>query len=733
MIIYKDDWIKYKTVPHVHYETRNDSFLQMASKYHEMGVENCLFHLSLFNRELIDVDPHDPNLTLEQKQAVAIECSQNFWYFIREVIRINVKGVDGGISYKANRGNLAMSWLYLAHIDTFLIQPRQTGKSVSTDCIMLWLIYFGTKNNSFTLITLGHLRPENIKRLKEMRDLLPKYLLAKSNKDPDNSEWIGYSKLSNVYKAVIAQGNETAANNLGRGITTATVHVDEGPFLNFIDVTIPAALNATTTARTLAEQNGTPHGNIFTTTAGRKDSREGKYYYNILSEAAIWTERFLDCKDFKDLSETIMANSRGQATEAPSVNITLSHRQLGYTDEWLRKKIAQNKNSKDAAERDYFNKWTSGNLTSPLSIALNEKVTASLREPVWTQITKQKYMINWYISKADIELNKTSTHYILGMDTSDATSTGDGMAIVFRDIRDLGVVATMNFRNTNLMNVGGLLADLLTEHRNSTLIIERNRAQALIDKLLIELPARGIDPFKRLYNTLVNDQTIRRAEFAELQAPLSSRTQEFYDSKRTSFGFWTGSNSRAILYGNTLQEAAKMTGYAVRDKTLIDQIVGLVAKNGRVDHKSGSHDDLVIAWLLSHWFAIEARHHDWYGIDKSKVMSIKEREIGYTAEEEAWMDYQGRLQDEVNDIMEQLKTATNPQIVTRLERKLVHIKSQIVDMGSEAQTIDQLLAEAAEERMVRSRTNKLNSNSLRRGMGHRPSGHRSMHAGRGFW
>lgn len=733
MILFRNDWSKYVTMPHVHYETRNESFLMMARKYHEMGVDNCLFMLSLFNRDLIHVDPHDPNLTQEQQNAVAIECAQNFWYFIREVVRIPAQGVDGGISYIANRGNLAMSWLYLTHIDTFLIQPRQTGKSVSTDCIMTWLMYLGTKNNSFTLITLGHLRPENIKRLKGMRDLLPKYLVAKSNKDPDNSEWMGYQALNNVYKAVIAQGNETAANNLGRGITTATVHVDEGPFLSYIDVTIPAALNATTAARSLAEKHGTPHGNIFTTTAGRKDSREGKYYFRILSEAAVWNETFLDCVGFDDLATTIMANSRGQGTEAPSVNITMSHRQLGYTDEWLRKKIAQNKNSKDAAERDYFNKWTSGNLTSPLSIALNEKITASIREPVYTEYTKQKYLINWYISKQDIEANKLLTHYIIGMDTSDATSTGDGMAVVFRDIRDLGVVATMNFRNTNMMNVAAMLADLLTKHQNSTLVIERNRAQALIDNLLIELPARGIDPFRRMYNTLVDDQTVRRSEFAELNTNLSSRSQEFYDSKRTNFGFWTGASSRSMLFGNILQEAAKNTAYVVRDKTLIEQLTGLVAKNDRVDHKSGQHDDLVIAWLLSYWFATEARYHDFYGIDKSKVLSIREREASYSREEEAWFNYQSRLQADVNQIMEELKEATNPQIVSRLEKKLIHVKRQITDVGSEALTIDQLIQEAKEERLLRTRTARLNTNQVRRAMRHTPVGNRGGWAGRGMF
>lgn len=724
MILYGNDWCKYRIMPHIHYETRNDSFLKIAKKLHDMGVANCLYMLSLFNKSLIDVDPYDPNLTDEQKHAIAVECSINFWYFIREVIRIRVPGQAEGIRYIANRGNMALSWLYLAHIDVFLIQPRQTGKSVSTDCIMLWLMFFGSRNNTISLITKGDLRAENIKRLKAMRDFLPGYLIVRDRKDPDNSEWLGYEALKNAYKASIAQGNETAANNLGRGITTATIHIDEGPFLSFVDITIPAALNATTTARRYAEINKTPHGNIFTTTAGRRDSREGKYFYGILQDAAVWNEMYYDCVDFRDLSETIMNNSGSQA---PSVNITMSHRQLGYTDEWLRKTIAQNKNDKESAERDFLNRWTSGNLTSPLSIALNEKITASQREVVYTEITKQKYMVRWYISKAEIEGNKTATHYVIGMDTSDATSTGDSNTIVFRDIRDMGVVATMNFRNTNTINIQNMVADLLEQHTNSTFIPERNRAQSLIDHLLIELPRRGIDPFRRIYNTLVDDQTVRRVEFMELvNTPLGARTQEFYDSKRTYFGFWTGAQSRPILYGRILQEAAKHTGYVTRDKELIDQIMGLVAKNGRVDHKSGGHDDLVIAWLLGYWFITDARHHDWYGIDTRKVMAVTEQAQGYSIEEQAWLDYQARMRDELNTVMDQLKVATNPMIVSRLEQQLRNLKTQIVDMGNDAMTVDQLLLEAKDARTMKARAGR--QTTPPQNLGARPKTRRYHHS-----
>ncbi|MDZ7908982.1 MAG: hypothetical protein U5N10_12680 [Gemmobacter sp.] len=69
-----------------------------------------------------------------------------------------------------------------------------------------------------------------------------------------------------------------------------------------------------------------------------------------------------------------------------------------------------------------------------------------------------------------------------------------------------------------------------------------------------------------------------------------------------SFGFVTTAASRDVLYVNTLPEAAKKADHLV-DKMLSDQIRGLVIKKDRIDHDSGNHDDMVVAWLLTHWFA----------------------------------------------------------------------------------------------------------------------------------
>ena len=63
-ILFAKDWAKYPTAT-IHYETKNKSFIELASKYREMGIKNHAFILALVNPDLRFVDPTDPNLSPE--------------------------------------------------------------------------------------------------------------------------------------------------------------------------------------------------------------------------------------------------------------------------------------------------------------------------------------------------------------------------------------------------------------------------------------------------------------------------------------------------------------------------------------------------------------------------------------------------------------------------------------------------------------------------------------------
>lgn len=696
MILFQNDWGRYPTAI-VDYDTSNKSFLRLASLLRDMGVQNCLFPLALIQPALKGVDPHGPNLTDQQKVMIGLECEHNPWYYLREVVRIPPIAGPVPISYIANRGNIALTWSFLCNVDFALIQPRQTGKSVSTDCLMVWLLFIGASNTLINMITKDDsLRKANIERLKRIRDLLPKYLFTLARDDSDNQFELTYKALDNVYRAGVSQNSESTANNLGRGLTSPVTHIDEGPFIKYIGTTLPAALASGNTARQEAKAYGRPYGNIFTTTAGKKDDRDGRYMYDMISDGAVWQELFYDSTDRVVLNDLITRNRGGRKQ---IINGTFSHRQLGYTDEWLYEAMSNAGSSGEAADRDFFNIWTSGTQSSPLSPKLNETIRESKQEILHQEITKDLYIIRWYCPEDEIEAMMASGSFILGLDTSDAVGR-DCIGGTLIDTRDLSTVAAMTFNETNLIRFANFLADFMIRYPTVTLNPERKSTGAMIiDNLLLILPRHGVDPFRRIFNSIVHKHAENPEAYKEICQPMSTRSRDFYDMRKKHFGFVTTSELRLTLYSTVLQNAAKKAGHVVRDKVLVDELLGLVVKNGRIDHTASGHDDHVIAWLLAQWLVTLGHNLQHYGIDTSKALSgVSELGRALTFEETYAQEQQRQYRLEIEKLCEELGETADLFIVGRLEARLKTLSSRLTTDDLEAVTVDALISQAAEQR-----------------------------------
>lgn len=73
-------------------ETKNISFLQTSYDLKRLGIKQNDFFLILYNERLQGIDPHSPYLTREQMVDIIIECTNNPWYFLREVCQIPDQG-----------------------------------------------------------------------------------------------------------------------------------------------------------------------------------------------------------------------------------------------------------------------------------------------------------------------------------------------------------------------------------------------------------------------------------------------------------------------------------------------------------------------------------------------------------------------------------------------------------------------------------------------------------------
>jgi hypothetical protein len=114
---------------HMHWETANLSFLKTAMLLKKAGVDNYDFCLKLYDEDLINVDPYDPDLPYDLMAKVTVEVSRNYFYFLREIARVPEEGasteIGGGSPFQLHRGNLAQAWCFENNISHYLELPRQ--------------------------------------------------------------------------------------------------------------------------------------------------------------------------------------------------------------------------------------------------------------------------------------------------------------------------------------------------------------------------------------------------------------------------------------------------------------------------------------------------------------------------------------------------------------------------------------------------------------------------------
>ena len=713
MVLYLEDWCRYPTAK-PNYDTKNESYLKLAGTYYAMGVKNYAFMLALHDQSLKDVDPFSPFLTELEMVKIGIECKINPWYYFREIAKVPARSGSDAVPLLANRGNIALYWCFFNHVMTYLVQIRQTGKSISTDVLDSYLLNIRCRGTTINLLTKDDaLRSENIQRLKDIIDEMPFYLKQRSKKDLDNTELINISSLGNWYKAHLPQKAKKFALNTGRGMSSPIFRVDEGPFQANIEISLPAALAAGVAMRNKARANNEPYGTTLTTTAGKKDDPDGRYFYQQICAAAEWTEKFFDAKDATELEVMIRAVSRGLKEKMRvgdevirgefAVNITMNHRQLGYDDAWLLTALEETKSVGDAADRDFFNRWTSGSLSSPLTIQQMEIIRGSQKEPLYVEdckIGSFRVPCRWYIPKDSIEMYMAKNSSILSADTSDGAG-GDDISLSLTDVKTGMLIASFNVNQVNLLAFSEWVCERwIIQCPNVTLIPERrSSAIALIDHLLLILPDRGIDPFKRIFNRIVNDPDENKTAYEEIKLPLSRRPHDIYVRYKKAFGWATsggGMTSRSDLYSTTLISAARNCGHMVNDKTTIDQILSLETRNGRVDHAPGEHDDAVIGWLLGHWMLTKAKNLLHYGIQVTDILSRNRggSENGgvITKEQREQIFYR----DKIKELLGKLEQEQSEIISMKIENELRFYNSKLIIEENEVLSLDELISKTKE-------------------------------------
>lgn len=699
MILFQKDWKELGAAPD--YDTRNQSFLNIAMMFEAMGVKNCVFPLALYDKDLVGVNPKDPDLDAHFKRKIAIECKRNFWYFLRE-IAIDPKGSDNDpVLFELNRGSAAATWMFFNSILITLIMIRQTGKTFWAQWLVVWLKELGlTKTEISYYAKDATLTARAADNIKGMEAAMPPYLLMREKREPANSEVIYTGATGNKVQFYVANRSPAIADLLGRGMTAPILIADEFAYCANNDITIGVVLSAAQAARELSKRKGEIFGTVFLTTSGKRDSPEGRYAYNHVMNSAVFSEQLYDCRDIAHLEEVIRMMSPKRRLH---VNITLNHRQLNKSDDWLRARLEDSLQEDPVQVRaDYLNEWPSGSTESPFTQEQADAIRASEKPDFYLKIEEpENYAMRWYYPYQQIDTLMASEDHVLAIDPSDGVGK-DGIGIVMRRVRTGEVVMAASISEALIQHFSVWLGKFITTYPRVTTIVEaKSSGRAILDYLLVFLPSRGIDPFTRLFNQVVQRAEEYPQRFAEVRD--NPRDPAIILKYKKHFGFGTsayGTTSRADLYSRTLMEATRYTADLVHDKNLILELVGLEIRGGRVDHASGGNDDMVICFLLSYWLLSSGRNLHYYGINPSEILidnpARARANLEHTPYEQT-VNYEAR--DEVERIMRELQETQDEFYAKRLEAQLQFAVSRLSKEDQALVSVDEIIKNLKEQRL----------------------------------
>lgn len=500
----------------------------------------------------------------------------------------------------------------IAHPDQLYVTDDYivTHNSTMALLITLWIFYVAGTNVNFGMLAhQDKLRATNVSRIKEFRDLLPKYMVVTSIKNINNAEKLYYEPLRNSYLTAVATQEKAKADQILRGQSIGGMHWDEPAFCTHADITYPSLAASSSEAMDQARANGLPACFILTTTAGDPRTPHGEWAKELVLGAVNYTEKFLDLPNREALLEVLGLNS-----ENGFINGTFSHLQLGKSNEWLLERIRGSKKNIEAIQRDWLNRWNTTVDASILNKETIKRISASRRdEPNHLEI-REGFVLSWYVPDAE-RINYKTKPLVAGLDTSEAVGR-DFTAMVAIDPSTFEVVFTFKCNEVSLTKLSAFFVNLTIEYPRMILVPERKSSGGgIADNIVSILCARGISPFTRIYSKVIQER--RSPQFMAFDIndlTISDKAERKY------IGFMTNASSRDILYKSVLHRAIEVGADMMYDPDLITEITTLTVKNGRIDHADNKHDDLVVAWMLACYLLLEGKNLGYYGLSEHTYM-----------------------------------------------------------------------------------------------------------------
>lgn len=600
----------------IHKSTTNQSFLDMHYYLKNKGIQNNDFFLALLDSGLAGVDPRDPNLPSHMKARILRECQLNYWYFLREVVRIPVQGgaVNSGARYELHRGNLAMNFLFILNFNMFVEMPRQHGKTIAAVCRYLWIYNFGTSNSEIMFMHKDHSGSKgNLKTLKNIRDALPSYLQMSSNIDingnklkvPNTVVMIQHPFNNNKINTYPSARTKDSANNLGRGATIPVQYYDEFAFMPWNEEVFMAAVPAFSKASENAKMNNAPYGMLITTTPGDLLTNSGIYAYEVRNKATPWKE------EYYDMSYQELIGLRDSNNQSNMFLISYTYQQLGRGQEYFKRMVVEMQSNWPKIRREVMLEWAETATDCPFAQEDLDIIKLHIKDPIRTIFFGKfkQYQFNIY---EDLDLSYPP---IIGVDVSGATFN-DSSAITVIDSHTTRVCATLNCNFIPADDLAQVIYELVTKYMPNAIInVELNGGF-------------GRAVVQRLVKTSVKKNLYWEVKDKVVEESYNGVRVQKQNRKVKVYGLDSTKSVRARLIEILMERVMYHKDKFVAPILLEEMKAMQVKKNGKVEHSDRSHDDQVFSYLMALYVWYDGHNLiENFGVRKTTIKTDADEDI----------------------------------------------------------------------------------------------------------
>ena len=506
---------------------------------------------------------------------------------------------------------------------------------------------------------------DNLQTLKDLRDLLPPYLIMKERIMPDgkidrgknNTNEILNPHNNNDIKVFASATNKARVASLLRGKSLGLIWYDEYAFLPYNDTIYMNAAPAYKTAAMNAKNNGAPYGILITTTPGFMTTPEGQEAYHTKEMATKFSESWYDLT-YIELMSILTAN-----TKSDFVYIRFTYQQLGCSEQWFQEVCKLLKNSWPDIRREILLEWATGVENSPFKEEDLDAISGLLRQPI-----SETYLLGKYRFETYLQTDIRTYPALIGVDVSGGYKQ-DSSTITVVDSLTTKVLGCLNCNYISTLDLARCIEFIVKNWMPNAIVnVERNGGfgATVISKLM----KMGLK--KNLY------YEIKDVVVEERQDGVHAYKQKV---RTKVYGLNSTKSIRQLLI-DILIERVENHKDKIISPIIYNELLGMeIKRNGKVEHSSSTHDDQVFSMLMALYM--------WYeGVNMAERFGLRKVSIKTDDEIDEQVDY---YNDDTVEIVEHFNT--KDELDEEIERDL----NAAIAAGG--QTMQQFLdARRAEER-----------------------------------